>query len=233
MQDYDRAIIVGSQSFGKGTVQRFVDLDRAVKGNQEFKPLGQIKLTMQKFYRVNGGSTQLRGVTPDIILPDRFRKIDVGEREYPHAMEWSQLPALEYDQEVYKIPNRSLLEQQSKARLADDETFALINEQGEWFEESRNKTSYSLKLTDQQAWEARRKQMSEKFKTVTEGNIEGLGVINLPQDAEAINKDEDSQAKHEDWVEALLKDVYLEEVLSIMKDMVDNSEYTAVEKTKP
>jgi len=75
--------------------------------------------------------------------------------------------------------------------------------------------------------------MSEKFKTVTEGNIEGLGVINLPQDAEAINKDEDSQAKHEDWVEALLKDVYLEEVLSIMKDMVDNSEYTAVEKTKP
>jgi len=89
-------------------------------------------------------------------------------------MEWSQLPALEYDQEVYKIPNRSLLEQQSKARLADDETFALINEQGEWFEESRNKTSYSLKLTDQQAWEARRKQMSEKFKTVTEGNIEGL-----------------------------------------------------------
>lgn len=233
MQDYDRAIIVGSQSFGKGTVQRFVDLDRAVKGNQEFKPLGQIKLTMQKFYRVNGGSTQLRGVTPDIILPDRFRKIDVGEREYPHAMEWSQLPALEFEQEVYKIPSRSLLKQKSEARLSDDETFALINEHGEWFEESRNKTSYSLNLTEHQAWEAKKKQMSERFKMVTEGNIEGLSVIDLPQDAEAINKDEDAQANHQDWVEALLKDVYLEEVLSIMKDMVDNSEYTAIEKTKP
>ena len=233
MQDYDRAIIVGSQSFGKGTVQRFVDLDRAVKGNQEFKPLGQIKLTMQKFYRVNGGSTQLRGVTPDIILPDRFRKIDVGEREYPHAMEWSQLPALEFEQEVYKIPSRSLLKQKSEARLSDDETFALINEHGEWFEESRNKTSYSLNLTEHQAWEAKKKQMSERFKMVTEGNIEGLSVIDLPQDAEAINKDEDAQANHKDWVEALLKDVYLEEVLSIMKDMVDNSEYTAIEKTKP
>jgi len=75
--------------------------------------------------------------------------------------------------------------------------------------------------------------MSDKFKQITEGTIEGLSVINLPQDAEVINKDEDSQANHEDWVEALLKDVYLEEVLSIMKDMVDNSEYTSVEKTKP
>ncbi len=233
MQDYDRAIIVGSQSFGKGTVQRFVDLDRAVKGNQEFKPLGQIKLTMQKFYRVNGGSTQLRGVTPDIILPDRFRKIDVGEREYPHAMEWSQLPSLEYDQEVYKIPNRSLLQQKSEARLSEDETFALINEHGDWFEQSRNKTSYSLNLAEHQAWESKKKQMSEKFKKVTEGNIEGLSIIDLPQDAEAINKDEDAQANHQDWVEALLKDVYLEEVLSIMRDMVDNSEYTAVDKTKP
>ena len=233
MQDYDRAIIVGSQSFGKGTVQRFVDLDRAVKGNQNFKPLGQIKLTMQKFYRVDGGSTQLRGVTPDIILPDRYRKIEVGEREYPHAMEWSQLPALEYEQNVYKIPSRSLLQQKSEARISEDPTFSLINEHGEWFEESRNKTAYSLKLSDHQDWQKKQKTMSEKFKVVTEANIEGLSVLDLPQDKEAINKDEKSQANHEDWVEALLKDVYLEEVLSIMKDMVDNSEITAVEKTKP
>ncbi|MFO8087052.1 MAG: S41 family peptidase [Bacteroidales bacterium] len=85
MQDYGRAVIVGSPStFGKGTVQRFFDLDQMVRAKQyeEFKPLGSIKLTTQKFYRVNGGATQLKGVKPDIVLPDRYAYVDVGEKVY-------------------------------------------------------------------------------------------------------------------------------------------------------
>jgi len=113
MQDYGRAIIVGSQSYGKGTVQRFIDLDKAVSDKNEYKPLGELKLTMQKFYRVNGGSTQLKGVTPDIVLPDRYRLIEVGEREYPSAMEWSELKPIEVEQDVFNLPDLNLLAQNS------------------------------------------------------------------------------------------------------------------------
>jgi len=89
LQDYERAIIVGSNStFGKGTVQRFVDLDRAVTNADNLKPLGNLKITMQKFFRVNGGSTQLKGVTPDIIFPNNYHFIDTGEKDYDFAMAW-------------------------------------------------------------------------------------------------------------------------------------------------
>ena len=92
MQDYKRAVIVGSTStYGKGTVQRFYDLDRAFKGAEDYKPLGSLKMTTQKFFRVNGGSTQLIGVTPDIVLPDNYQYMDVGEKEYDHAMKWTEM----------------------------------------------------------------------------------------------------------------------------------------------
>ena len=94
LQDYSRAIIVGSNTYGKGSVQRFFDLDRAVYGNSDVKPLGQIKITIQKFFRVNGGSTQLKGVTPDIILPDNYSEINVGEKDNEHPMAWSQISAV-------------------------------------------------------------------------------------------------------------------------------------------
>ena len=107
MQDYGRAVIVGSPStFGKGTVQRFIDLDRTIRGFNELKPLGEIKLTTQKFYRVNGGSTQLRGVTPDIILPDNFFYIKTGERDREYAMEWTEIDPVEYDQDVLEVAAR-------------------------------------------------------------------------------------------------------------------------------
>ena len=86
MQDYGRAVIVGSAStFGKGSVQRFFDLDKAVSGSDELKPLGEIKMSVQKFYRVNGGSTQLKGVIPDVVLPDNYMYIEVGEKEYENG----------------------------------------------------------------------------------------------------------------------------------------------------
>ncbi len=228
MQDYDRAIIVGSQSFGKGTVQRFIDLDRAVKGNAEFKPLGQLKLTMQKFYRVDGGSTQLKGVSPDIDFPDRFRLIDVGEREYPNAMEWSQLSSLEYEQEVFKVPNRENLRIRSEQRQAASEEFSLITEQGDWYKESRDKTSYSLNLDKHQAYLAKKKEQSDKYKDILGDAIDALNIENLPEDLEAIGFDEKTEATNEDWLKNLNKDIYLEETMSIMRDIIHDANYTSV-----
>ncbi len=227
MQDYDRAIIVGSQSFGKGTVQRFIDLDRAVKGNNEFKPLGQLKLTMQKFYRVDGGSTQLKGVSPDIEFPDRFRRIDVGEREYPNAMEWSQLSPLEFEQNVFKVPNRETLRLRSEQRQATSDEFALLKEQGDWYKASKDKTSYSLNLDEHQAYLAEKKKQSDKYKDILGDAIETLHIKNLPEDIEAISLDEKTEATNQDWLKALNKDIYLEETMTIMRDIIQDVNYTA------
>ena len=227
MQDYDRAIIVGSQSFGKGTVQRFIDLDRAVKGNNEFKPLGQLKLTMQKFYRVDGGSTQLKGVSPDIEFPDRFRRIDVGEREYPNAMEWSQLSSLEYEQNVFKVPNRETLRLRSEQRQSSSEAFSLLTEQGDWYKASQDKTSYSLNLDKHQAYLAEKKAQSDKYKDILGDALESLHIKNLPEDLEAINFDDKTEATNEDWLKGLNKDIYLEETMTIMRDIIQDVNYTA------
>ena len=122
MQDYARAIVVGSKStFGKGTVQRFYDLDRVIRGNDAIKPLGELKLTMQKFYRIDGGATQLKGVEPDIVLPDRYSKIDIGERELDHPMPWTEIEPLEFGQDVdiYRLEGSASL-QGLTIQLPDD-----------------------------------------------------------------------------------------------------------------
>ncbi len=110
MQDYNRAVIIGSKStFGKGTVQRFVNLDDMVWGQTEVKPLGSVKMTIQKFYRIDGGSTQLKGVVPDIILPDTYQKIDLGEKEYDYALEWTKIDPVKYSQNVRNVKNMDKL----------------------------------------------------------------------------------------------------------------------------
>jgi len=96
MQDYKRAIIIGSkQTHGKGSVQRFVDLNRMVRNNKR-GDLGALKLTIQKYYRINGGSVQLEGVKSDVVLPDRFSYIDFGEREYENPLPYDMIDEVNY-----------------------------------------------------------------------------------------------------------------------------------------
>lgn len=226
MQDYGRAIIVGSQSFGKGSVQRFIDLDQALRGNNEFKPLGQVKITMQKFYRIDGGSTQLKGVVPDITLPDRYDKIDVGEREYPHAMGWSEIAGLQYNQEVYKTDKIDYLTNRSQARIEQNNQFALIKDQANWFKSSRDETSYSLNIETYRDLLKSRKEKSEKFDAIMSSDIPSLIVKNLEQDKQKINFDPTTIARNESWIGAIKKDIYLEESLQIMKDLIEGTAIT-------
>ena len=97
--------------------QRFIDLDQGYRGNDDVTPLGEVKLTIQKFYRVNGGSTQLKGVVPDIILPDRYHYLELGEREQDYAMEWTEIPAVSYSQDVRKLEGLENLKAASAARV--------------------------------------------------------------------------------------------------------------------
>lgn len=221
MQDYKRAVIVGSTStYGKGTVQRFYDLDRAFTGADEYKPLGSLKMTTQKFFRVNGGSTQLMGVTPDIILPDNYQFTDVGEKEYDHAMEWTEIKPVEYSQEVALLDHIDEVAAASKKRVEKNEKFAKVLANAKRIKKYRDNATYSLNIDKFIAEMDKREADSEQYKDLYDTEIESLRIKNLAVDMPNINFDESKQARNEDWLEGLKKDFYLEEALSIMKDMI-------------
>ncbi|MCB0570883.1 MAG: carboxy terminal-processing peptidase [Phaeodactylibacter sp.] len=220
LQDYGRAVIVGSTStFGKGTAQNFVDLDRTIRGFNELKPLGDIKITTQKFYRINGGSTQLKGVIPDIVLPDNFYYIKTGERDREYAMEWTEIEPVNYSQNVFRASHLNELKKLSEARVAKSEIFQKILDNAKRLEELREESEYPLnlqayeKITEEQEAESAR--FDNMFDKAVNPNVANLGV-DLPD----INIDDSRKARNEEWIKSISKDVYLQETLHIMHDLI-------------
>jgi len=211
LQDYDRAIIVGSDAtFGKATVQRFFDLDRAVRGHSEIKPLGQIKLTMQKFYRINGSSNQLRGVIPDIIFPEIYDDIKTGEQEYKTAMTWSEIQPVKHAQSVYDLGNKASLQAASANRIAQNPTFQKVKENAARLKKQRDQSNYPLEKEAYIAFKKEQKAEADKYKDMFDAKVEGMVVRSLPVDKAYINEDESRKARFEDFLKGLGKDVYLE-----------------------
>lgn len=233
LQDYERAVIVGSNStFGKGTVQRFVDLDRAVRdpSASALKPLGNLKITMQKFFRINGGSTQLKGVTPDIIFPNNYHFIETGEKDYDHAMEWSEIPAVDYGQNIFRIPSLELLRKKSEMRTQNEENFKMVLENASRLKSNRDETEYPLEFDAYNEYIDRKEEAAEKFDGLFDQTIESLVISNLAVDEEYINSDESRVARNDDWKEGVSKDFYLEETMHILKDIVDLTSQSYSEK---
>ncbi|MDC1305951.1 carboxy terminal-processing peptidase [Saprospiraceae bacterium] len=221
MQDYKRAVIVGSTStYGKGTVQRFYDLDRAFKGAEDYKPLGSLKMTTQKFFRVNGGSTQLIGVTPDIVLPDNYQYMDVGEKEYDHAMKWTEIDPVEYSQDVALLDHIDEVAATSKKRVDKNDKFTKVLSNAERIKKYRDNSTYSLNIDQFIKEMDQREEDSEQYKDLYDTDIASLKISNLKVDMDNINFDESKQARNQDWLDGMKKDFYLEEALSIMKDMI-------------
>ncbi len=221
LQDYGRAIIVGTgnSTFGKGTVQRFFDLDRTVRGNSQLKPLGEIKLTVQKFYRVNGGSTQLKGVTPDIILPDSYFYLKTGEKEEDHPLKWTEIEPVRYKQNVFSLSNLDKIEGLSAARVQNDEVFQSILEDAKRRKKVQDDSEYPLNLEVFQKEEKQLEKEGEAFKKLFDKEVVA-GVINPEVDLAGIEADESKKARNEDWIKNVKKDVYLAETLNIMRDML-------------
>ena len=232
LQDYERALIVGSKStFGKGSVQRFFDLDRALKGNNEFKPLGNLKISMQKFYRVNGGSTQLKGVVPDIILPDNYHFIDTGEKEYENALEWTEIEAKDYSQDVVKLQYKSKVVALSNQRIEKDEEFNLILENAKRLKKNRDQSEYPININGYADLIEKRKEEANKFENLYEEDVDFLSVKNMAVDTAYINADESRIGRNDAWIEGLKKDFYLEETLFILRDLINlEDSYSAIEE---
>ncbi len=220
LQDYGRAVIVGSNStFGKGTVQRFIDLDRTLRGHEEAKPLGTVKLTMQKFYRINGGSTQLKGVVPDIILPDTYAYLETGEKKETNPMEWTKIEAVPYQQSVFKVEKLDKLQRNSEKRISQNPTFQLIDENAKRFKQLSDRSTFPLSLAAYTAAEAAIEQEGEKFKDMFEAKVVE-GVANLSVDLPAMEGDESKIARNEEFLKDVARDVYIQETLHILHDLI-------------
>lgn len=222
LQDYSRAVIVGSNStHGKGTVQRFIDLDRTIRGYEEYKPLGQVKLTMQKYYRINGGSTQLRGVVPDIILPDNFHYIKTGEKQEKYPMEWTEIDAVSYDQNVMSITRDDLrtLADKSEIRVKANPTFQKVLENAKRFKKRRDESEYPLKLENYQNFVDTREAEAKKYNGMFKSVING-GVKNLKVDVSSYAGNEVTEARNTNFIESVAKDAYIKETLNIVHDII-------------
>ena len=148
MQDYGRALIVGERSFGKGTVQRVTPLRYGNNVSHE----SQIKLTTAQFFRVNGGSTQHKGVTPDITLNSGIEDQEFGERSYDNALPWSQIQAAIYNPEQLPKGLVHHLSERHQARSEDSAAFALLRASSERIARNRNIKTLSLNLEERKAY---------------------------------------------------------------------------------
>ncbi len=155
IQDYHRGLVVGEPTFGKGTVQNLVDLDRFVQGDSEKPELGELKMTIQEFFRINGGSTQLKGVTPDIAFPKNGDDKDFGESTYDNALKWTQIPPADYQPVATLNAYLPQLEKLHSARVATSPAWKLMLDELAQYKIMRDKTSISLNFA---AREAERKQ---------------------------------------------------------------------------
>lgn len=220
MQDYNRAIIVGSEStFGKGTVQRFVGIDGRVVGRGS-DPLGDIKITTQKFYRVNGGSTQLKGVSSDIVLPDTYMYIDVGEREYDKPMPWTEIEAVNFSQNVYMPVNKSTLKKLSGERVSKNEVFTKIEQNAKSLKEESEDSLIPLHFEKYYAELKATEERAKKFRNLFSEN-EKMEIRNPSEDLAYIQMDSSRIERNEDWFKSIRKDIYIEETVSILRDMIE------------
>ena len=217
MQDYKRGVIIGSkQSYGKGTVQNVIDLNQFVR-NSNIGDLGALKTTTQKFYRINGGSTQLDGVSSDVVMADKYSYVKMGERDLDNAMPWDKIDAADYT--VWnKQTNFNEAIANSKKRLADNNQFKLIDENAKWINERSEDNVYSLEIDKFQAEQKALDATAKKYKSVLDYKNQ-LKFSSLPYESEAMKTDLALKEKRERWHESLSKDIYVDEALNVLGDL--------------
>ena len=221
MQDYKRAVIIGSkQTYGKGTVQNLYDLNRWMRDN-DYGDMGALKLTTQKFYRINGGSTQLEGVKSDVVVPDRYSYIDIGERDLENPLPWDKIePAdykvwdgyIDYDQTI----------KNSKERMAKNAQLQLIDENAKWLKSKQGDTVWPLNFKEYQAKMTENEKEAKRFDSIGTYKTD-LTYSSLPYEKEMFKTDTVLEQKRTRWHENLAKDVYVEEAINVLQDLKQNN----------
>ena len=218
LQDYNRAIIIGSkQTYGKGTVQNVLSLNQFISGNT-YGELGFIKLTTDKFYRISGGSTQLEGVKSDIVLPNRYSYVDIGERDLENPLSWDQINSANYSPLNKQLYYDKSLEN-SKNRISKNEFFNIINEQAKWVKEQQDDNIVSLNYNSYKMDMDNNKKESEKFKKIED--FKSNYKFEWLRDALIMGDEipDEIIERRTRWIDDLKKDLYVDEAVNILSDL--------------
>jgi carboxyl-terminal processing protease len=214
LQDYRRALVVGDQTFGKGTVQVMLDLDRFLAPDQgHLKPLGALTLTVQKYYRITGGSTQYQGVVPDIPLPDVYAYLEMGEKTQKHSLPWDTVASLSFSTWKESHPGLAEIRKRSEQRLAVNPRFRSVADNVTRLKKQRQKTIATLNIDKFMAEQESLHRQAEAYRReqVAYPHLRAL----TSDDPAALEADE----KRREWLEDLRQDPVIEEATRILDDL--------------
>lgn len=218
LQDIGRAVILGTDTtFGKGTVQSMLDLDAYLPPTfSGMRPMGSLKLTIQKFYRINGGTTQYKGVVPDILIPDAYSNLEVGERNLDYPMPWDTVQALTYPKWSKSKIDVGALRKKSAARLKADPFAQKLQDLSERLQKVRDRSYLSVQKAKYFQEQETAKKEAEKFESVQKENVNlkvaPLALARPPADSLG-------EEKEQKWRDGLAKDFYLREAVNVIGDM--------------
>lgn len=221
MQDYKRGVVIGSkQTYGKGTVQNVVDLNEWLRSS-DMGDLGALKITSQKFYRINGGSTQLEGVKSDVVMPDRYAYIDIGEKDYDNPMPYDKISPAKYNVWKRAVDIKPIVSASEK-RMANNSYLQLIDDNAHWVKKRRDEKKVDLNYDNYVKEIERRKKETERFKEIDQYDNK-LAFESLPYEIELMEKDSTLTEKRNRWHKNLKKDVYVEEAVFVLQDIMETS----------
>ncbi|MBC8197497.1 MAG: carboxy terminal-processing peptidase [Candidatus Marinimicrobia bacterium] len=222
MQDYKRAIIVGSeQTFGKGTVQRFINMDQFLTKNEtDYSPIGSLKLTIQKFYRINGESTQYKGVIPDIVLPFKNDYKEIGERALDNYLDWDTISEANYNELERNNESVNYLVENSNNRIANNSFFQEIISRKLVLEEKNNNSLISINQNDFIIRALKEKNESEEFNDLID-EFKEFDLIDIVSFNDLDKLDKVELEKEIKFQDKLKKDFYLNETIFVLNDLIE------------
>ena len=222
IQDYKRGIVIGSTStYGKGTVQRNIPLnpqsENGLFSTDKSDDLGTVKLTLQKFYRINGGATQLRGVEPDVVLPDRLEFLKFREKDNPNALKWDEINKANYTAWTSSYSTDAIINS-ANDDVNKSASFGKIKTNVEWLEKNNDK-QFSLNINafkqDQKQLKAVYKQIEEAYKLT-----KGMDIKNIVSDTLSINSSKDKTDRNKQWIKVRSEDIYIDQSVKVLQKMI-------------
>ena len=208
LQDYNRAVIIGNEkSFGKGTVQNVIDLNRFISNSSY--DLGALKITTDKFYRINGESVQLEGVKSDIVIPDSYKYIFNGEKDEKNPLQWDKIGPANFE----KWTNRDYLNKisiETQNRIDSDDYYSLINDRAQWLKDQQSSKTISLNFNSYNTFLNKQRLINKRFESLNKYENKLIFKL-LKSEKKYVVSNKELLSNRNRWHRNLTKDLYLEE----------------------
>ena len=208
LQDYNRAVIIGNEkSFGKGTVQNVIDLNRFISNSSY--DLGALKITTDKFYRINGESVQLEGVKSDIVIPDSYKYIFNGEKDEKNPLQWDKISPANFDKWA-KRDYLNKISSENQSRIDNDDYYSLINDRAQWLKDQQSNKTISLNFNSYNSFLTKQREKNKRFESLNKYE-NTLNFKLLKTEKQYIMSNKELLSSRNRWHRNLTKDLYLEE----------------------